>query len=67
MTGATDGSMPVGSAEIIYVIFQNKYNLCSTTSTPSSQRMPLFDLTDSSSISVSLFIGATSAKLLMIN
>src|SRR5205823_6380226 len=22
--GATDGSMPVGSAEIIYVIFQNK-------------------------------------------
>ena len=41
---ATENSTPVGSAEIIYVIFQNKYNLCSTISTPSSQRMPLFDV-----------------------
>ena len=41
--GATDGSMPVGSAEIIYVIFQNKWNIRSTTSTPSTQRMLLID------------------------
>ncbi len=39
-----DNRTPVGFVEIIYVIFQNKQNVCSATSTPSSQRMPLFDV-----------------------
>lgn len=39
-----DNLTPVGSVEIIYVIFQNKQYVCSAISTPSSQRMPLFDV-----------------------